>query len=114
MYQKALALNREIGDKQGEGISLGNLGCVFGSLEMYENAIIFCQKWLDISQEIGNKNNQAKALFNLGLAFKYLQQTADSLDAFYKARQLFQDTELRHLEHQCDNEINSLTSLSAV
>jgi len=114
LYQKALDLKREIGDKQGEGISLGNLGCVFGSLEMYENAIIFCQKWLDISQEIGNKNNQAKALFNLGIAFKYLQQTTDSLDAFHKARQLFQDTELRYLEHQCDNEINSLTSLSTV
>ena len=112
LYKQALALNREIEDKQGEGISLGNLGCVFGSLGMYKNAIIFCQKWLDISQEIGDKNNQAKALFNLGLAFKCLQQTTDSLDAFHKARQLFQETQLRHLEHQCDNEINSLTSLA--
>jgi tetratricopeptide (TPR) repeat protein len=110
--QKALALKRELGDKQGEGISLGNLGCISGSLGMYKNAIIFCQKWLDISEEIGDKNNQAKALFNLGLAFKCLQQTTDSLDAFRKARQLFKDTELKHLEHQCDNEINSLTSLS--
>ncbi|MGI2909842.1 tetratricopeptide repeat protein, partial [Tolypothrix sp. VBCCA 56010] len=51
--QQSLEISREIGDRNGEGASLGNLGNAYNSLGQYQRAIEFLQQSLEISREIG-------------------------------------------------------------
>ncbi|MEA5464591.1 tetratricopeptide repeat protein [Leptothoe sp. PORK10 BA2] len=65
-HQQSLAIKREIGDRQGEANSLGNLGSAYYSLSQYERAIDFHQQSLAIDREIGDRQGEALSLNNLG------------------------------------------------
>ena len=67
-YQQSLAIDREIGDRNGEAKSLGNLGTAYDSLGDYPRAIDFQQQSLAITREIGDRNGEANSLGNLGIA----------------------------------------------
>jgi tetratricopeptide (TPR) repeat protein len=112
LHKQSLEIKRKIGHREGEANSLNDLGYIYYLLEDYQRAFDFYQQSVKIKREIGNKKGEAGSCFNLGLAFKEIQQKTDALKAFYKARQLFQSIELNNWMQRCDNEINSLTSLS--
>ncbi|MFB2877415.1 CHAT domain-containing protein, partial [Floridanema aerugineum] len=63
-----LAIAREIGDRKGEGQSLGNLGITYNSLGDYRKAIEYQQQVLAIARSIGDRNGEGTALNNLGYA----------------------------------------------
>jgi tetratricopeptide (TPR) repeat protein len=65
-HQQSLEIQREIGDRQGEAASLGNLGNAYDSLGEYQRAIDFYQQSLEIQHEIGDKCGEASSLNNLG------------------------------------------------
>ncbi|WP_204150468.1 tetratricopeptide repeat protein, partial [Leptolyngbya sp. CCY15150] len=65
---------REIGDRQGEGNTLGNLGIAYNSLGQYERAIEFHQQYLTIAREIGDRQGEGNTLGNLGIAYNSLGQ----------------------------------------
>jgi CHAT domain-containing protein/tetratricopeptide (TPR) repeat protein len=73
-WEQALTIYLEIGDRQGEGASLGNLGNAYGSLGQYQGAIKFHEQSLEIAREIGHRQGEAASLGNLGLAYKSLGQ----------------------------------------
>ena len=73
-YQQSLDIAREIGDRFGEGASLGNLGVAYNSLGQYQTAIEYHQQWLDIAREIGNRSGEGNSLGNLGVAYNSLGQ----------------------------------------
>ncbi len=50
--------SREIGDRQGEATSLGNLGNAYNSLGQYQQAIDFHQQSLEIAWEIGDRQGE--------------------------------------------------------
>jgi len=53
-HEQSLAVKREIGKRQGEATSLGNLGSAYDSLGEYEKAIVFREQSLAISRELAN------------------------------------------------------------
>lgn len=55
-YEQALVIQREIGDRRGEGNQLGNLGIVYGALGQVENAKQYLKSALAIGQEIRDPN----------------------------------------------------------
>ncbi|MEB3121312.1 MAG: tetratricopeptide repeat protein [Snowella sp.] len=114
LHKQSLEIKRKIGHREGEANSLNDLGYIYYLLQDYQRAINFYQQSVKIKREIGNKKGEAGSYFNVGLVFKEIQQKTDALKAFYKARQLFQSIELNSWVQRCDNEINSLTSLSTV
>ena len=57
--QKALVIQKVIGDKQGEASTYGNLGVVFQSVGQYNKAEEYLQKALVIRIEIGDKQGEA-------------------------------------------------------
>ncbi|QFS48567.1 tetratricopeptide repeat protein [Nostoc sphaeroides] len=71
-YQQSLEISREIGDRNGEGSSLGNLGIAYNSLGEYQRAIEFHQQSLEIFREIGDRNGEGSSFNNLGNAYKSL------------------------------------------
>ncbi|MDB9309792.1 tetratricopeptide repeat protein, partial [Aphanizomenon sp. CS-733/32] len=73
-YQQSLDIKKEIGDIQGESISLNNLGNAYDSLGQYERAIAFHQQSLDIKKEIGDIQGESISLNNLGNAYDSLGQ----------------------------------------
>ncbi|MEH2141859.1 tetratricopeptide repeat protein [Nostoc sp.] len=86
-FQQSLDISREIGDRNGEGISLIGLGNAYYSLGQYQQAIEFYQQSLEISREIGGRNGEGNSLNNLGNAYnslgeyqraiEFLQQSLD-------------------------------------
>jgi tetratricopeptide (TPR) repeat protein len=64
-HQQSLEIKREIGDRNGEAVSLGNLGNAYQSLGQYQRAIDFYQQWLEIAHEISDRGGEANSLWNL-------------------------------------------------
>ncbi|UNU22112.1 CHAT domain-containing protein [Microcoleus vaginatus PCC 9802] len=67
-------MSREIGNRQGEANSLGNLGNAFDSLGQFDRAIAFHEQSLEIKREIGDRQGEANSLGNLGSAYISLGQ----------------------------------------
>jgi len=51
-YEQALVIDREIGDRRGEGADLGNLGIAYDALGQVEKAIGLLEQSLQIGREI--------------------------------------------------------------
>ncbi|MEG4350772.1 tetratricopeptide repeat protein [Microcoleus sp. LAD1_D3] len=73
-WEQALTIYREIGYREGEFKSLGNLGDACQDLGQYQRAIEFYEQFLEISREIGNRKGEANSLGNLGNACESLGQ----------------------------------------
>jgi tetratricopeptide (TPR) repeat protein len=82
-YEQSLAIDREIGDREGEATSLGNLGNAYRSLGRYQEAIAFQKQSLAIKREIGDRDGEASSLNNLGNACNSLGRYQDAI-AFYE------------------------------
>ncbi|WP_026786825.1 CHAT domain-containing protein [Planktothrix rubescens] len=81
--EQALTIYREIGYRQGEAISLKNVGNAYLFLGQYDRAIEFYQQSLKISREIGYRQGEADSLGNLGLPYYSLGQYQKAID-FYE------------------------------
>jgi tetratricopeptide (TPR) repeat protein len=63
--QQSLAIQREIGDKQGEGATLNNLSAIAHARGDYDRALDYLQQSLAIRREIGDKQGEGVTLNNL-------------------------------------------------
>jgi CHAT domain-containing protein len=70
--QQALKIYQSIGDRNGEGNSLSNLGIIYHSLGNYTQAINYYQQSLEIVRVIGDQNGEARSLSNLGITYHSL------------------------------------------
>ena len=75
-----MKIEKEIGNREGEGTAYGNLGNSYQSLGDYGKAIEFHGKHLKIAKKIGDRGGKQNANGNLGNAY-------DSLGAYRKAIQ---------------------------
>ncbi|HWM91285.1 MAG TPA: tetratricopeptide repeat protein [Thermoanaerobaculia bacterium] len=91
-YEQQLAVAHENGDRQGEGVALGNLASAYGQLAEYEKAIEYCEQRLAIAHESGDRRGESSALGNLGAAYLYLGELEKSIA--YSERRLEIDREL--------------------
>ena len=58
-HERALRLNQETGNKQGEAAGYVNLGYVYHSLGDYQRAVEYHERALKLNQETGNKQWEA-------------------------------------------------------
>ena len=63
--EQALVIDREIGNRYGEAVDLGNLGVGYGDLGETQRAISCCEQALVIDREIGDQNGEGYDLINL-------------------------------------------------
>jgi tetratricopeptide (TPR) repeat protein len=71
-FQQELELRRQLGDRQGELITLGWLGGINQRLGKYQQALQFFQDALEIAQDIGDRSGEGTSLNNIGLIYSRL------------------------------------------
>lgn len=83
LYNQSLKIYQEIGDQQGEALTLTRIGDYYRSLENREQQLKFYTQALDIYREIGDAVGEAKILDRLGLMYFRLGEVDKALE-FYK------------------------------
>ena len=68
------AIFREVGDRHGEGMALGNLGVALAEARRFEEAIACYQQDIVICQETGDRYGEGQTLDNLARAYQEMQQ----------------------------------------
>jgi tetratricopeptide (TPR) repeat protein len=89
--QRALSLQREIGNRWGEGMALTTLGLVYRDLHNPERAIEYHREALDIFRELGYLWGEALTSAGLGRAFLDLRQPQRALEHHHTAVALFRE-----------------------
>ncbi len=83
LYEQQLEIFQEIGDRQGEGVTFGNLGIAYSNLGQYQQAIALLEQRLEIAREIGDRQGEGNAIGSLGNAYLRLGQYQQGI-AFHK------------------------------
>ena len=79
-HERALSLSREIGDRRGEGVNLGNLGLAYARLGEVRRAIDYYEQSLVIDREIGDRRGEGANLGNLGFAYARLGEVRKAME----------------------------------
>jgi tetratricopeptide (TPR) repeat protein len=90
-YQQALAIDREIGNREGEAAVLGNLSHCDATLGQISTALDHCQQALTIDREIGNRKGEATQLATLGNCYLRLGQINIAQDHCQQALAIFRE-----------------------
>ena len=85
LYEQSLAIDKELGDKAGEGTTLNNISQIYDARGDYPTALKYLEHSLRIRQEIGDKKQEGTTLNNISqiydargdyaTALKYLEQS---------------------------------------
>ena len=84
-YEQALAIDREIGNRQGESIDLGGLASCYADLGETRRAIELYEQALAIDREVGNRWGEATTLGNLGVRYAGLGETRRAIELYEQA-----------------------------
>lgn len=79
MYDLALLLHRESGDRRGESGALGNLGLAHMDLGDARTAFSLHERTLAIAGEIGDRRGVAYTLYNMSLALDRLDRRLEAI-----------------------------------
>ena len=74
LFEKALRIKQETGDRKKEAMCYSRLGTLFHHVGQYHNSKKYAEKALEISKEIGDKMGIAKCYGLLGIVFESLGQ----------------------------------------
>ena len=85
LHDQSLAINREIGNRQGESAALGNLGSCYYVLGETRRAIDLHDQALTINREIGDRQGESADLGNLGSCYYVLGETRRAIDLHEQA-----------------------------
>ncbi|MBI5218138.1 MAG: tetratricopeptide repeat protein [Bacteroidia bacterium] len=93
-YEKSLKSMEESGDKQGESVSLTNMGIVYQNTYRYDDAIKYYEKSLAIKEELKDKPGITRMLFRIGNVYYLKRDLEKALDYFDKSLKI--DEELKN------------------
>jgi tetratricopeptide (TPR) repeat protein len=83
--EAALAAARQIGDRRGEGNTLGHLGVAYKNLSEVRKAIQFYEQALVIARELGDRRGEGAMLANLGNAYKKFGNVSKAIELHEQA-----------------------------
>ncbi len=89
--EAAAATAQRQGERQAEGVHLGNLGLAYSDLGQVERAIEHYQQALEIAREIGDRRGEGADLGNLGLAYSNLGQVERAIGYFQRKLKIAQE-----------------------
>jgi tetratricopeptide (TPR) repeat protein len=98
LFERQLALAREIGDRRDEGNALGNLGFAHAALGQRRRAIEYYEQALVIFREIGERPGESVALVALGRAHADLGEPRLAIECYEQALAIARERGDRLLE----------------
>lgn len=93
-----MIIDREIGDRRGEGNALGNLGTAYAALGDARKAIEFYEQRMVIAREIGDRRGEGNASYNMGLALYSLKEQRRAVDLVKQALKIYEAIESPNAE----------------
>ena len=90
-YYQALIINRQVGNKIGEGRTLSYLANAFQEQGQNKRALEYYTQALDIHQEVGHKRNQGLTLGNMAIIFHQQGDYERALEYYAQALDIHQE-----------------------
>jgi tetratricopeptide (TPR) repeat protein len=90
-HQDALEIDKEIGFRQGEANSLGNIGVIYQDRGDLDQALKYHREALEINKQIGHKEGEAAQLGNIGLIYKAKGDLDQALKYMNDALKIFEE-----------------------
>ena len=85
IYQQALLIHREVGDRVGEIATLINMATVHHDMGELSKALHLYQQVLPVCRESGDRPGEAQALNNMATLYRALDQPGEALDLYQQA-----------------------------
>ncbi len=101
----SLAAARRLGDQEGEGDALTNLGGVLLEMSRFQEAATAQQDAVATFRETGDRHGEADALNNLGLALHGLGRLDEAVTAHQDAAAIFREMGDRHAQGKALNNL---------
>jgi tetratricopeptide (TPR) repeat protein/DNA-binding XRE family transcriptional regulator len=89
---------QRLGDRQGEGHMLNNLGIAYRRLGDARRASGYHEQRLALARTLGDRRGEGVALINLGLAWADLGETDQAITNYEQARAIVHELADQHLE----------------
>ena len=96
MYRKSLAIETELGRKEGMAADYGNLGNVHQTRGELDAAVDMYRKALAINTELGHKEGMAIQYGNLGIVHKTRGELDEARAAWRESVRLYQAVGVPH------------------
>jgi len=106
--RSALAITREIGDRDGECRCRIGLGIVFDTIGAYDSAIASLDEALLIAEEIGDRVGAGRVLSNLAIVYRRQGRPADSMATQLEALAVFRELGHRDAEAQARHNLGNV------
>jgi CHAT domain-containing protein/tetratricopeptide (TPR) repeat protein len=87
-HEQAVAIHREIGDRNAVGRDLGNIGVVYWNIGQDEKALDYYEQALAIFRGIGNRSGEGQELGNIGLVHWKLGRYDNALQYYEQALEI--------------------------
>ena len=84
-YQEAFLLWRALGDGEGEGLALNNIGEAYDALGETRKALDSYNQALPLHRAVGNRSGEAITLSNIGTVYSDLGEKQKALDYYNQA-----------------------------
>ncbi|MBI3159877.1 MAG: tetratricopeptide repeat protein [Chloroflexi bacterium] len=85
LYEQALPIRREVGDRAGEAVTLNNLAGVYDATGQMAKALALYEQALPIQREVGDRAGEAATLNNLAGVYQATGQMAKALALYEQA-----------------------------
>ena len=89
---------RRLGNREREGMALGNLGLAYADLGEPKRAIEYYEQRLAIARETGDRRGEGMALGNLGVAYRQLGEPKRAIECYEQALAIARETGVRRSE----------------
>jgi tetratricopeptide (TPR) repeat protein len=91
LYEQALVIARDLGDRRSEAAHLGRLGNRYADVGETRRAIDLYEQALVIARDLGDRRGEAIHLGNLGLGYAALGETRRAIDLYEQALVIARD-----------------------